>query len=117
MRSKSCSIILGLILPEECASPVRDPEILHCLMIENVFRYHTSLYICPNVRIFLLEVMDELETTSLFSSILDAPVNMENQYAALAEVFCKHSPELPDHCIPEPNSEGMIIAHTREPKY
>lgn len=70
-------------------------------MIEKMY---TQLF-----HIIQLKVMDELETTSLFSSILDAPVNMENQYTALAEVFCEHSAELPDHCLPEPNSEGILM--------
>ena len=56
--------------------------------------------------------MDEplsLESTSLFSSIADAPLRMEKQYAPLAQVFYEHSTELPDQSLPEPNSEGILV--------
>lgn len=53
--------------------------------------------------------MDEpasLDTGSLFSSIAELPVPMENHYAPLAEVFKEYSAELPDRQLPEPNSKG-----------
>ena len=53
-------------------------------------------------------MMDELESTSLFSSIADAPVHMEQQYLPLSEAFHDHSAELPDHRFPEPNSAGTF---------
>lgn len=53
-------------------------------------------------------MMDELESVSLFSSIADAPLRMEQQYFPLSEAFHKHSAELPDHHFPEPNSEGAF---------
>ena len=58
--------------------------------------------------------MDEvlsLETTSLFSSIAEAPVLLEQQYTPLAEVFNEHSAELPDQHDPEPNSEGSCYMY------
>ena len=53
-----------------------------------------------------MDELTSLETTSVFSSIAEAPVHMEQQYTPLAEAFNEHSAELPDHHYPEPNSEG-----------
>jgi centrosomal protein CEP57 len=55
-------------------------------------------------------VMDELETTSLFSSIADAPMPLRKQYTALTDIFYQHKEELPDHNLPGPNSEAMARA-------
>ena len=50
--------------------------------------------------------MDELDSTSNFSSIAEAPGRLDKQYAPLSEVFESHSTELPDQGSPESNSEG-----------
>ena len=52
-------------------------------------------------------IMDELlDTTSVFSSIVGVPTDMERQYSPLKEVFESNPDELPDQNTPEPNSEG-----------
>lgn len=48
------------------------------------------------------------ETTSLFSSIAEAPAYLEQQYSPLREAFREHCAELPDQRCPEPNSEGSL---------
>lgn len=47
-----------------------------------------------------------LETTSLFSSIAEAPAYLKQQYSPLRDAFREHSAQLPDQNCPEPNSEG-----------
>ena len=60
-----------------------------------------------------LTEMDELlslDTTSVFSSIADAPVRLDRQYSPLEEVFQSNRTNLPDHHMPEPNSEGKALS-------
>ena len=55
--------------------------------------------------------MDELlDTTSVFSSIVGVPTDMERQYSPLKEVFESNPDELPDQNTPEPNSEAIVRA-------
>ena len=55
-----------------------------------------------------MEELLSLETTSIFSSIAEAPVRLEQQYSPLTEAFQSHGAYLPDQDVPEPNSEGAV---------
>lgn len=79
--------------------------------------YTTCTYmynlLCGQLFVNLTE-MDEvlsLDTTSVFSSIAEAPVHLDRQYSPLEEVFQSNSADLPDHHMPEPNSEGIAFYH------
>lgn len=85
--------------------------------------YTTCMYmynlLCGQLFVNLTE-MDEvlsLDTTSVFSSIAEAPVRLDRQYSPLEEVFQSNSADLPDHHTPEPNSEGIAFYHHRTYMY
>lgn len=70
-------------------------------------------FVCTVVSQLNLTEMDELlslDATSVFSSIAEAPVRLDRQYSPLEEVFQSNSTDLPDHRMPEPNSEGRACA-------